>query len=182
MLRNRKILVVIVSVAIIFTFSYLVIARTANSQNTATPPDLITLKENNILELGFSETKASPVVYHSIIVDKAAVCLEVKDRQPVQECQRINASAGRIFCWSMLLNGQGKKVRYIWYIGEKASASSWLTITSNRFRAWCPRKIDPKASGPARVDIVDEQGRILKSIEFEIIPSQGRGNLHIKYS
>jgi len=183
MFRNKKILVVIISVAIIFTFSYLVTARTSNSQNTPNQPVLAGLKENNILELGFADTKEQPVVYHSIIVDKATVCLEVKDRLPVQECQRINANAGRIFCWSMLLNGQGKKVRYIWYTGEKASASSWLTITSNRFRAWCPRKLDPKASGPARVDIVDEQGRILKSIEFEIVhPPAGGGNLHIKYS
>ena len=181
MIRNKKTLVIIISVVIIFTFSYLVIARTSNSQSILGQPGLSTVKENNILELGFSDVKAPSAGHNSIIVDKALVCLDIKDRLPVQECQRISSNAGKIFCWAIFINGEGKKVRYIWYIGEKVSASHWLNITSNRFRAWCPRNIDPRASGPSRVDIVDEQGRILKSIEFEIIPARS-GNLQLKYS
>lgn len=181
MIRNKKSLVVVVSVAIIFTFSYLVIARTPNSQSIPGQPGSALVRENNMLELGFSDVKEPLVGHNSIIVDKASVCLDIKDRLPVQECQRINSNAGKIFCWSIFISGEGKKVRYIWYIGEKVSASNWLNITSNRFRAWCPRTIDPKASGQSRVDIVDEQGRILRSIEFEIIPDRS-GNLQLKYS
>ncbi|MEK7309569.1 MAG: DUF2914 domain-containing protein [Planctomycetota bacterium] len=181
MIRNRKTLVVVISVAIIFTFSYLVIARTSNLQSIPGLPGSSSVRENNMLELGFSDVKESSAGHNYIIVDKASVCLDIKDRLPVQECQRISSNAGKIFCWSIFINGEGKKVRYIWYIGEKVSASNWLNITSNRFRAWCPRNIDPKASGPSRVDIVDEQGRILKSIEFEIIPARS-GNMQIKYS
>jgi len=182
MSRNKKTLVVVISVALILVFSYLVIARTSNSQFIPGQPGSSPGRENNMLELGFSDVKKPVAGTNSIIVDKALVCLDIKDRLPVQECQRINSNAGKIFCWAIFINGEGKKIRYIWYIGEKVSASNWLNITSNRFRAWCPRNIDPRASGPSRVDIVDEQGRILRSIEFEIIPRQGRGNMQLKYS
>ena len=181
MIRSKKPLVVIISVVIIFTFSYLVIARTSNSQSIPGQLGASPVRENNMLELGFSNVNESSAGHNFIIVDKASVCLDIKDRLPVQECQRINSNAGKIFCWSVFINGEGKKVRYIWYIGEKVSASNWLNITSNRFRAWCPRNIDPRVSGPSRVDIVDEQGRILRSIEFEIIPARS-GNLQLKYS
>ncbi|MEW6026409.1 MAG: DUF2914 domain-containing protein [Planctomycetota bacterium] len=202
MLKNKKILAIIIAVVVVFTFSWLIIARASShpplfrsygvaKDSPATVSDSLVSagpKENNTLELSFSDAPKSrtpakaPPDGHTIIVEKATVCLEIKDREPARECQRINANAGNIFCWSILLNGQGKKVRYIWYINEKAAPSSWLNITGNRFRAWCPKKIDPRASGPARVDIVDEQGRILKSIEFEIIPGRKQGNLQIKYS
>src|SRR3989339_613287 len=182
MFRNNKIWIVIVSLSIIFTCSYLVIALMANSPVAPNPSVSAMAKENNILELGFPGVKEPLAVHHSIIVEKATVCLGVKDRLPVQECQRINSDAGKIFCWSILINGEGKKVRYIWYIGEKVLTSSWLNITSNRLRAWCPRNIDSRIFGQSRVDIVDEQGRILKSIEFEIIPRQERGNAYLKYS
>jgi len=181
MIRNKKILIISISAALIFAFSYLVIARTSNYQSTSVQQESSVVTENNMLELGFSSAKGLSDGYNSIIVDKASVCLDIKDRQPVQECQRISSTSGKIFCWSIFINGEGKKVRYIWYIGEKVSASAWLNITSNRFRAWCPRNIDPKASGQSRVDIVDEQGRILKSIEFEVIPARA-GNLQLKYS
>lgn len=179
--RNKKTLAVIISAALIFIFSYLVIAWTSNSQVVPGQPSLSPGRENNMLELGFSDGKNSSAGSSSIIVDKASVCLDIKDRLPVQECQRINSNAGKIFCWAIFINGEGKKIRYIWYMGEKVSASNWLNITSNRFRAWCPRNIDSRASGPSRVDIVDEQGRILRSIEFEIIPARS-GNSQLKYS
>jgi hypothetical protein len=181
MLRNKKVLAGIISIALIIIFSCIIITRGHNSQLVLSDQPAAPAREHNVLELVFSGSDEQPAQNHIITVERAVICLDIKDRQPVQECQRVNANAGNIFCWSMLLNGEGKKVRYIWYIGGNVSASSWLTITSNRFRAWCPRNIDPKASGPGRVDIVDEQGRILKSVEFEISPARA-GRNPVKYS
>ena len=94
MIRNRKTLVVVISVAIIFTFSYLVIARTSNLQSIPGLPGSSSVRENNMLELGFSDVKESSAGHNYIIVDKASVCLDIKDRLPVQECQRISSNAG----------------------------------------------------------------------------------------
>ena len=81
----------------------------------------------------------------------------------------------------MLLNGEGRKIRYIWYLGDSITASQWLSVNSNKFRAWCPKNIDNKMLGPAHVDIVDENGRILRTLEFEIVPAKS-SKMHAKYS
>jgi len=191
-MSRRKMIIIIGLVFIVSVFSFIIIARAggpgtptdlSNDQNSFETMNSTSIKEDNLLELQFSNAnvkkpKTNP---SSIIADKAVVCLDVRDRMPVQETQQIGSNSGTIFCWAMLLNGEGKKIRYIWYIGENVTTSQWLSISSNRFRAWCPKNVDYKMQGHAHVDIVDENGRLLKTIEFEIIPAR-TSKSHIKYS
>jgi hypothetical protein len=188
MFRRKKIIIGLIF--ILSVFSYLIIAKAGGSEkptNVLNPQisseglNSTPIKENNLLELEFSNFKESITKHGSIVVDKAVICLDVRDRMPVQEVQRIASNSGTIFCWAMFLNGEGKKIRYIWYIGDNVTASQWLSITSNRFRAWCPKNIDYKMKGSVHVDIVDENGRLLKTVEFEIVSPQ-TSKSHIKYS
>lgn len=181
MFSNKKALAGVVSAAIIIVFSLIVIIRGYASQAVLSAQPAAVAREHNTMKLFFSGSDKASAEIYSVVVEDAVICLDIKDRRPVHESQRVNANVGKIFCWTMLLNGEGKKIRYIWHIGDNVSPSNWLSVTSNRFRAWCPRNIDSRTTGPARVDIVDEQGRILKSIDFEIVPARaGRGQL--KYS
>ncbi|MFH0888054.1 MAG: DUF2914 domain-containing protein [Planctomycetota bacterium] len=191
-MSRRKKIIIIGLVFVVSIFFYMIIAKTGgpekpidllNDQNSFEGMNSTDIKEDNLLELQFSNAgvQKSATNPSPIIVDKAVVCLDIRDRMPVQETQRIGSNSGTIFCWSILLNGEGKKIRYIWNIGENVTTSQWLSISSNRFRAWCPKNIDYKMQGHARVDIVDENGRLLKTIEFEIIPAR-TSKSHIKYS
>lgn len=191
-MSRRKKIIIVGLVFMVSVFSYIIIAKTGgsekptdllNDQNSLEGMNSTNIKEDNLLELQFSNAgvQKSTTNLSSIIVDKAVVCLDIRDRMPVQETQRIGSNSGTIFCWAILLNGEGKKIRYIWYIGENVTTSQWLSISSNRFRAWCPKNIDYKMQGHAHVDIVDENGRLLKTIEFEIIPAR-TSKSHIKYS
>lgn len=190
MFRRKRLIIGIISIFIVSIFSYLIIGRVDGikkdlpvSNNQVSSDELSSMpdKEKNLLELEFSSVNESAPPAGSIVVDRALICLDVCDRMPVQEVRQIAANSGTIFCWTMFLNGDGKKIRYIWHIGNDIMASQWLSIKSNKFRAWCPKNIDYKMIGNASVDIVDEQGRLLKTIEFEIIPSR-ISKLHAKYS
>jgi hypothetical protein len=191
MLKGKK-MIVISLILIILIFSCMIITKTGNSKkqtDQSSPQGLFegmnstNIKDDNLLELQFSNSDIKKVSanLNSIIVDKAVVCLDVHDRMPIQETYRISSNSGTIFCWALLLNGEGKKIRYIWCIDENVTTSQWLSISSNRFRAWCPKNIDYKMQGRAHVDIVDENGRLLKALEFEIVPTR-TSKSHVKYS
>ncbi|MDI6732471.1 MAG: DUF2914 domain-containing protein [Planctomycetota bacterium] len=190
MFTQKKVIIGVFSSLAILVFSYCLIAGNKETpsgeqqHNDKNEDASLSYNENDIMgfELGrANKTTAQERKISPLNVDKAVICLEVRDRMPVQETFRIPSNRDKIFCWALFLNGEGKKIRYIWQIGETVTTSQWLTITSNKYRAWCPKKIDRKTRGHCRVDVVDEQGRILKSLDFEIIPPTP-SKLEMKYS
>jgi hypothetical protein len=185
---RKKIIIGIIAI-IILMGSYLIITKIFGSKSNETlNPQLFSetltkksIKIDNSLELEFSNPSNPEPGQNTIIVDNAVICLDVRDRMPINETQHIDTNMSTIYCWTMLLNGEGKRIRYLWYIGDDITASQWLTISSNKFRAWCPKAINNKTTGAAHVDVVDETGKILKTIGFEIVPAR-TSKLHVKYS
>ncbi len=107
------------------------------------------------------------------VIDKAVICLAVAQQGPAGIIQqKISSSTRKVFCWARILNGRGKKIRYIWYLDGVPYPSRWLYITNDRFRSWCPKYIPRKVQGIVRVEIVDQTGRILKSLETQIRPAK----------
>lgn len=189
MISKKRLAWGIIAIFAISTLVYFIFVRGSNKDTIDdSDPQIIAnklaaanTKENNSLVLEFSNVTEAAQNPSRISVENAVICLDVHDRMPVNERDKIDSSFNTIFCWSLFLNGEGKRIRYIWYIADNITASQWLSVSSNKFRAWCPKSIDNKMAGQAHVDIVDENGRILKTIEFEIVPPK-TSKLHAKYS
>lgn len=162
---NKKVLSIGAIAMGIITLYFLLVGF-GNPTEAGEPTEVLS-QDSSIMELRFNN---HPDPKNSIIiVEKAALCLDVKNRKPVTEMNRFTSDVGTIYCWARILNGEGQKIRFIWKIGETVAPSRWLDVSSNQFRIWCPKSVDRQASGEGSVDIVDNTGRLLKRLEFDIV-------------
>ncbi|MEE2829458.1 MAG: DUF2914 domain-containing protein [Myxococcota bacterium] len=99
-------------------------------------------------------------------VASAAIARTVQDRQPVGDGPYPDGS--QVWCWSRIDNPGAKKrrIRHIWYHGTQQKAAVGLDIKSTSWRTWS--RIPAHGTGAWRVDIVDEDGRVMKSLPFTV--------------
>ena len=148
-----------------------------NKKEPINPPEGNTLD----LKLNHQDNQAVEPEDPAIIVQKAAICLNVKNRMPQGVLKTVTSDIRKIFCWGRILNANRKKVRYIWYLGGKSYPQRWIHITSNRFRTWSCIQINPQMIGPASVEVVDQTGRVLETIDFKVI-LRAKNYSRIRYS
>ncbi|MEK7448652.1 MAG: DUF2914 domain-containing protein [Planctomycetota bacterium] len=132
---------------------------------------------NNIIELTCVEDlSVAGGEEKSLSVSQAVICLGIQNGKPVSPMTILSADNGPVFCWAQVLNGSGKRVRYLWYIEGKVYPSQWIKVDSAQFQTWCKKNIDCKSSGTGVVEIVDETGRVLKTVDFNIVKPSRRSN------
>ena len=105
-------------------------------------------------------------------VSRAVLTREVVDREPVNVFKadvRFNEFTDTMAFFSELKNLQGQKVKHVWRYEDEVQASIELDITSPRYRTFSNKTILPEQVGNWRVDVVDEQGRLLAQKEFRIL-------------
>ncbi|MFU2510401.1 DUF2914 domain-containing protein [Pseudoalteromonas sp. ASV78] len=105
-------------------------------------------------------------------VSRAVLTREVVDREPVNVFKadvRFNEFTDTMAFFSELKNLQGQKVKHVWRYEDEVLASIELEVTSPRYRTFSNKTILPEQIGNWRVDVVDEQGRLLAQKEFRIL-------------
>jgi hypothetical protein len=111
---------------------------------------------------------SAPGVSFAIEVADATVCRNVQDRQPVEPGNAFPTDVGKVYCWSKIKDGQNTTIKHIYYYDNKEKAAVELEICSPLFRTYSSKIILPSWTGQWRVDIVDAQGNVLKSLDFTI--------------
>jgi len=102
---------------------------------------------------------------------EAAACSSVKNRTPQGSGDSFEWSEDKIFIWTRIkCERLPSSIRHIYYFkGEKVNDIS-LSVRSSHWRTWSYKTISNKRYiGPWRVDITSNDGKLLDSIEFEII-------------
>jgi len=103
------------------------------------------------------------------MINRSAIALEVKDREPVGICERVSIDQQRVYCWMQVLNGQGGELTVRWMSKGQKIGEAHLPVGSNSWRTWSYITLSPRMIGPAQVQIIDENARVLKTLSFEII-------------
>ncbi len=109
-----------------------------------------------------------PGACFAVEVVDAAICRNVQDRQPVEPGSSFPADVGKIYCWSKIKDGQDMMVKHVYYRDNKEMAAAELQVRSPMFRTYSTKTILPAWTGQWRVDIVDPEGKVLKSLDFTI--------------
>jgi hypothetical protein len=109
-----------------------------------------------------------PAVCFAAEVADAAMCRDVQDREPVGESDSFPADIGKIWCWSKIADGKGTTIQHVYYYGDEKKAAVALSIGSPLWRTYSSKKILPDWTGTWRVDIVAEDGAVLKSLDFTV--------------
>jgi hypothetical protein len=102
----------------------------------------------------------------TLSVESARVARQVVDRQPSGAGPF--PDGGTVWTWNRILNPEGKRrtVRHIYYRDGKRIVAVPLAIKSSSWRTWSRTSV--QGTGSWRVDIVDENDAVLKSLPFVV--------------
>jgi hypothetical protein len=101
---------------------------------------------------------------------KATVGSDVKDRMPVGVSNYFSWSTNRVYVWSLIqCKHPPSSIRHIYYFrGEKLS-DVHLNVQSSHWRTWSYIPLSNRRYiGPWRVDITSAEGKVLRSLHFEV--------------
>jgi len=112
---------------------------------------------------------AAPAVCRAATVVDAVMCEDVQDREPVGAADSFAADVGKVWCWSKIKDGKGETIKHVYYYGDREMAAIELSVGSALWRTYSSKKILSAWTGQWRIDIVDEEGVTLKSLEFSIV-------------
>jgi hypothetical protein len=104
----------------------------------------------------------------AVEVTDAVVCRDVLDREPVDAGDSFSADVGKVWCWSKIKDGKGTTIKHVYYYEGEEKAAIELSIGSSMWRTYSSKRILSSWTGPWRIDIVGEDGEVLKSLAFTI--------------
>ena len=103
-----------------------------------------------------------------ISVEEAAVATSIKDLVPEGVAESFPPNVGKLYCYSLIMNGQGASVIHKWYYKENLVAAIPLAVKYRSHRTYSVKNIFPGNEGEWRVEIAKEDGTILKTVKFKV--------------
>ncbi len=99
-------------------------------------------------------------------VEKAVAATSVEDHEPVGEAKEFNASVGKVYCWTKVVaETVPTKIKHVWYVDNQQVSEIPLDINYPSTRTWSTKTI---RAGSWRVDVTDETGTVLTSVNFTV--------------
>ena len=105
-----------------------------------------------------------------LILKDIKICKYIKKRTPVGSDVIFSNNIDSLYCYTRIQNkGKKREVKHIWYYNDRMMTQVRYNVRkSNTFRSWTRKTIYPHQVGKWRVDIHDNNGTIIGSIDFEI--------------
>ena len=113
-------------------------------------------------------TESAPARVDRALIRRSAIALGVQNREPIGISHRVSVRQERVYCWMHVIDGKGEKVTVRWIGKGRRVAEAHLPVGSNSWRTWAYVSLKPGMIGPAQVEILGENGEILKTLSFEI--------------
>ena len=135
-------------------------------------PGKKSIKENlEFIENESSSEKAEKIDNkEDLSVLQIEICKTIINRKPVSVGRSFSAGVDSLFCYTKIRNsGDKQEIRHVWfYKNEVQSQIKYNIKTSNEYRSWTKKRINPSHRGNWRVDIQTSTGQSLGSINFDI--------------
>ena len=93
----------------------------------------------------------------------------IEEKELMGEASVFPPSVGRIYCWTSVAGAdEPTEITHIWYYGENKMAEVVLPIKYSRHRTWSYKTMLPEWVGKWSVEVLDQAGKKLDSVAFEI--------------
>ena len=116
--------------------------------------------------LCFSQEQVSE---SSLSIEDAIMCRDVVDRTPVEPGDVFPNDMEKIYCFTRVVGATTTtEIRHNWYFGEDIVASVVLPVRSANWRTFSSKKLLPEYTGDWRVEVLSQEGDLLKKIIFMI--------------
>ena len=104
-------------------------------------------------------------------VSVAAICKDVIDREPVDSGTSFPATVGKLYCFTKITGAQSPtQVTHVWLFDGTERARVDLAVGAASWRTFSSKIIQEHELGAWRVDVVDPEGNVIKTLEFEVTP------------
>lgn len=121
-----------------------------------------------ILVIGINAQEREP----EIKVEQMTFCTNVVDRQPVLPDTAFADTVKSVYCFTKIVGAKDTtEVTHVWYYEDEEMAKITLPVKSPSWRTWSSKSILKTWDGKWRVDVLSEDGKVLKSKVFTIMPS-----------
>ena len=102
-----------------------------------------------------------------IYIKDAVICRDLKNLEPVEPGNIFQNNLKKIFCFSQIMGAKEDiQIKHNWYFGDKLVASVPLHVGSIDWRTFSSKRILPQYTGEWRVEIISQDGALLKKISF----------------
>ena len=107
---------------------------------------------------------------NSLDVKEIIICRGVYKRNPIKPGFEFTNNVDSLFCYTKISNsGPKKEIKHLWYFKDKKITTVVYNIkTAYNYRSWSRKTILPSQTGQWRVEIVDENDKLLASRDFSI--------------
>lgn len=97
----------------------------------------------------------------------ALVGTAVRERALQGQSDRFPAAVGQLACLSEVRNLTGTVV-HVWFHGDTELIRIELPVRGERYRTWSVKRIPPDMTGPWRVEVRDQDGKVLGTASFTL--------------
>ncbi len=102
-------------------------------------------------------------------LNRAVICESIQSYQPVNPAVVFSISLGEVFCFSYFDPVRVKTpIFHKWYQQDKLIFSMRLVLTPPKWSSFSRIQLRDADKGPWRVEIQDQDGKILKTLRFSI--------------
>ncbi len=104
-------------------------------------------------------------------ITEMAVTTKIVKGNPIDAVRRISSTSVKmLYCFTRIVNESGDEttIKHVWYHNGGKVKESELPVKGEKWRTYSKRGIDRESVGDWRVDALDSEGHILKSVEFRI--------------
>ena len=135
--------------------------------------DIEKSKKNNKSDISITaniNTDDSFNKVNSLDVKEIIICRGVYKRNPIKPGFEFTNNVDSLFCYTKISNsGPKKEIKHLWYFKDKKITTVVYNIkTAYNYRSWSRKTILPSQTGEWRVEIVDENDKLLASRDFSI--------------
>jgi hypothetical protein len=109
------------------------------------------------------------LVFAELKVADAVITTAIEKQMPVDEIKVYPADYGKLFCFTRVVGAEKEtKVTHVWYYQDDELARVELPIGSADWRTYSSKRFLPQWAGQWRVEVLDEEGRKLITVPFEL--------------
>ena len=109
----------------------------------------------------------------SVNIQEMIFCRSIEEREPVDADSLFADTVGQVYCYTRVTGvTDTTSIFHVWYHEDEEKAKVELVIGSSPWRTWSSKLILKEWHGIWRVDIQLPNGRLLRSKEFLVKPSE----------
>ena len=136
-------------------------------------PEAIISPEPNttVVQEQSSAPSIKPEETNHIKVERIYICEGIKDREPrAPKKSFIFKKPFSLFCFTEIKDARKEcSIKHVWYHEQKKIQEISLYVRGKRWRTWSRKLITKEMKGEWRVDILDENNKLLSSISFVVL-------------